>query len=408
MNALAEDLLLLTKTPMTALERRVVASLSLLYSVRMLGLFMALPLLALYAVDMRGASALMIGIALGAYGATQALLQVPLGWLSDRIGRKPVILGGLVVFALGSVVAALADSVPLVAVGRALQGAGAISSSVMALAADLTSEEQRTKAMAIIGISIGASFALALIFGPLLAAVGGLPLVFWITAAMAALCVLVVVFAVPKAPSRQHVDVGLSGALIAPVLKDPRLRRLDASVFLLHMILTASFLLVPAAIEGPLAVPREQHWKVYLPVLIASLAAMYPLLRLSERSGRPQLALVLAVLLMPLTLAGLFLGSDRWLIFAALCFFFAAVNYLEAVLPSLVSKAVFAHGKGTALGIYATCQFLGAFVGGGLGGFLLQENGVNGLLVLVVGAAVLWLMLLPGLAEPRLEAQRAL
>ncbi|MEM1143773.1 MAG: MFS transporter, partial [Pseudomonadota bacterium] len=248
MNALAEDLLLLTKTPMTALERRVVASLSLLYSVRMLGLFMALPLLALYAVDMRGASALMIGIALGAYGATQALLQVPLGWLSDRIGRKPVILGGLVVFALGSVVAALADSVPLVAVGRALQGAGAISSSVMALAADLTSEEQRTKAMAIIGISIGASFALALIFGPLLAAVGGLPLVFWITAAMAALCVLVVVFAVPKAPSRQHVDVGLSGALIAPVLKDPRLRRLDASVFLLHMILTASFLLVPAAI----------------------------------------------------------------------------------------------------------------------------------------------------------------
>ncbi|MEM6484993.1 MAG: MFS transporter, partial [Pseudomonadota bacterium] len=350
----------------------------------------------------------MIGIALGAYGATQALLQVPLGWLSDRIGRKPVILGGLVVFALGSVVAALADSVPLVAVGRALQGAGAISSSVMALAADLTSEEQRTKAMAIIGISIGASFALALIFGPLFAAVGGLPLVFWITAAMAALCVLVVVFAVPKAPRRQHVDVGLSGALIAPVLKDPRLRRLDASVFLLHMILTASFLLVPAAIEGPLAVPREQHWQVYLPVLLASLVAMYPLLRLSERGGRPQLALVLAVLLMPLTLGGLFLGSDRWLIFAALCFFFAAVNYLEAVLPSLVSKAVFAHGKGTALGIYATCQFLGAFVGGGLGGFLLQENGVNGLLLLVIGAAAVWLMLLPGLAEPRLEAQQAL
>jgi MFS family permease len=386
---------------MTALERRVVATLALLYSFRMLGLFMALPLLALYAADMAGASPAMIGIALGAYGATQALLQIPLGWLSDRIGRKPVILGGLLVFALGSAVAALADNVALIVVGRALQGAGAISGSVMALAADLTRDEQRTKAMAVIGISIGLSFALALIFGPVLAAWGGLSAVFWMTAVFAVIGIVTTAFGVPTAATRAHEDIGAQPAMMGPVLRDRILQRLNGSVFILHFMLTASFLMVPAVIEDVMGIARDEHWTVYLPVLVLSLLAMYPLLRLSERGGRPVLALRIGVSVMAASLLILFQVANFAVLAAALVGFFAAVNFLEAALPSLVSKAVFEHGKGTALGIYATCQFLGAFVGGTSGGFIYAAAGLPGLLWLVGASALLWLALIWNLQPGR-------
>ena len=385
---------MLTRNPMTSLERRVVAALALLYSFRMLGLFMALPLLALYAADMRGATPLVIGIALGAYGFTQALLQIPLGWLSDRIGRKPVILGGLALFVGGSAVAALATSVPLIAVGRALQGAGAISASLMALAADLTSDEQRTKAMAVIGISIGLSFALALVCGPLLAAWAGLAAVFWATAVLGVVGMALITWGVPTVAAREHADIGARRGMFAPVLRDPTLRRFNASIFLLHFVLTASFLVVPAIIEDSLGVPRAAHWKVYLPVLLLSLLGMYPFLHVSERRQRPLAALRAAVLLLPLSLAALFLlRAELWL-YAALCGYFAAVNYLEAALPALVSKAVFSHGKGTALGVYATCQFLGAFAGGVSGGLVFGTAGLTGLLWLSLTAVALWLLII--------------
>jgi predicted MFS family arabinose efflux permease len=384
----------LTENPMTALERRVVAALALLYSFRMLGLFMALPLLALYAADMADATPLLIGLALGAYGFTQAMLQIPLGWLSDQIGRKPVILGGLALFVFGSAVAALAESVAMIAVGRALQGAGAISASVMALAADLTAEEQRTKAMAVIGISIGLSFALALVCGPLLAAWGGLAAVFWTTAALGLIGMAIIAFGVPSGRARAHEDIGAQRGMFGPVLRDPVLQRLNGSVFLLHFTLTASFLVVPAVIESGLGVPRDDHWSVYLPVLLLSLLGMYPFMHVSERKGQPLLALRAGVLLLPVSLAILFLvEADAWL-YVALCGFFSSVNYLEAALPALVSKSVFTHGKGTALGVYASCQFLGAFAGGTSGGLVYGAAGLSGLLWLCLGAIGLWLLLI--------------
>jgi len=276
----------------------------------------------------------------------------------------------------------------------------------MALAADLTSEEQRTKAMAVIGISIGLSFALALICGPLLAAWGGLEAVFWMTAALAVLGMVIVVLGIPTAATRAHDGVGADRNMFRPVLKDRVLQRLNGSVFLLHFMLTASFLVVPEVIERSMGVPRGAHWQVYLPVLVVSLLGMYPFLKLSESGGRPSLALKITVLMMPISLTALFLGQHKLLLYVALCGFFTAVNYLEAALPSLVSKAVFAHGKGTALGVYATCQFLGAFMGGTAGGLVYGAAGLAGLLWLVLIAATLWLLLIWQMG-PRTEAGAA-
>ena len=385
---------------MTALERRSVSSLALLYSFRMLGLFMVLPLLSLYAGDMPGATPSLIGLALGAYGLTQAALQLPLGWLSDQVGRKPVIIGGLLVFALGSVLAATADSLWGIVIGRAVQGAGAIAATVMALVADLTSTEQRTKAMAIVGMSIGLSFAVALVLGPVIAAVGGLASVFWVTALLAVggIAIVALLVPTPDAGGVMHSDVGARPRLFGRALRDLALLRLNFGVFSLHFILMACFLVVPGALEQLAGVDRAHHWQVYLPVLVLSVVGMLPLMRIAERGGRPREMFLCGIALLALAIPMLGLASSAMVLYLALWLFFVGFNYLEATLPSQVSKSVFSGGKGTALGIYSTCQFLGTFAGGAGGGWLVQHFGQLSLVGLCLGLALAWWLLMLGAA----------
>ena len=381
---------------MTALERRSVSSLALLYSFRMLGLFMVVPILSLYASDLPGATPGLIGLAMGVYGLTQALLQIPLGWLSDRVGRKPVIVGGLLLFALGSVLAATADSLWGIIFGRAIQGSGAIAATVMALVADLTSTEQRTKAMALVGMSIGLSFAVALVLGPVLAAAGGLPMVFWLTALLAfgGIAIVVLLVPAPTPLAGGHSDVGARPALFGRTLRDPALLRLNFGVFSLHFILMACFLVVPGALEQLAGVDRAHHWQVYLPVLALSIVGMVPLMRMAERGGRPREMFLCGIGLLAVALPVLDLAAGPLVFFAGLWLFFTGFNYLEATLPSQVSKTVFAGGKGTALGIYSTCQFLGTFAGGAGGGWLLQHSGQLGLLGVCLLLAATWFLLM--------------
>ena len=391
---------------MTALEKRTVGSLALLYSFRMLGLFMVLPLLALYAADLPGASPTLIGLALGVYGLTQALLQIPFGWLSDHVGRKPVIIGGLLLFALGSGVAAVADSVYGIILGRTLQGAGAIASTVMALVADLTREEQRTKAMAMVGMSIGLSFAVALILGPVVAAAGGLSAVFWFTAALAVAGVVIVVLLVPTPAHSgiEHAEVGTRADLIGRSLRDPALARLNFGVFTLHFILMACFLVVPGFLEQVAGIDRAEHWIVYLPALLLSIAGMVPMMILAERGGRLHQVFLVGIGLVFAAVATLGFTSNTIVFYVALWVFFVGFNYLEATLPSLVSKTVFSGGKGTAMGVYSTCQFLGAFAGGAAGGWLLQHVGLAALIALCLLLAALWWgLVLPAGQPPVLE-----
>ncbi len=370
-------------------------SLALLYNFRMLGLFMVLPLLALYAIDFEGATPALIGVALGAYGLTQACLQIPFGWLSDRVGRKPVIIGGLLIFALGSAVAALADSIYGIIAGRALQGAGAIASSVMALVADLTRQEQRTKAMAIVGASIGLAFALALVLGPMVAGLGGLEAVFGFTAFLALAGIAIVSWQVPDPPrtGTTHAEVGARRGLMGLSLRNPTLLRLDTGIFALHFILMVSFQVVPGVLESAIGIPRELHWQVYLPVVLLSVLGILPLMRLAEKGGRPHLVFLSCIGLLFLSLALLGLVREPWLFYAALWLFFVGFNYMEAVLPSLVSKAVDPGGKGTALGIFSTSQFLGIFAGGAAGGWVLQHYGVAGVTELCLVVMALWFLI---------------
>lgn len=381
----------ITQTPFTQNERRSVFGLASLYSVRMIGLFMVLPILVVYGQDLRDASPALLGLALGIYGLTQALLQIPLGALSDRIGRKPVILGGLLVFAAGSVLAAYASSVWWLVLGRALQGAGAIAGAVMALLADSTRSEQRTKAMAIVGMSIGASFAVALMLGPVLAAWGGLRLVFLVTAGLALLGVLITVWRIPAAPVLADV---IDESDTRVWYKNADLWRLNAGVFVLHFTLTAAFMVVPLLLLNDLSLSKELHWKIYAPVLVASVIGLGLLMRLSERAGYPKIAFGLAVLCLSAALWAFDsqLGHTYTGVIGALWCFFVGFNFLEASLPSLLSKRVTEQRRGAAMGSFSTAQFAGAFLGGSGGGLLLQNTSAATLLLVCIALLVAWFL----------------
>lgn len=381
---------------MTPRERRSVASLALLYVFRMLGLFMVLPLLALYASDYPGATPALVGLALGIYGLTQATLQIPLGWLSDHVGRKTVILGGLALFAAGSVIAALSQSIEGIIFGRALQGAGAIAGTLLALLADLTRPEQRTKAMAVVGVSIGMSFAIALVLGPAVASVGGLVGVFWLAGLMALLGAGIVVFLVPdpaQGPPLQHAEVGARRGMILRSLTSPGLARQNFGVFSLHLILMASFMVIPEMLEAGVGIDRNHHWTVYLPVLLLSLVGMVPLMMLSERRQRPRLAFLAAIAALVAALLVLDVTSFAPLLYAAMWLFFVGFNFLEATLPSRVSREAPPEAKGTAMGVFSSCQFMGAFCGGAVGGWVLQHWDAATLLGASMLLAALWFLL---------------
>jgi len=379
---------------MTALERRAVAALAGIYSTRLLGLFLILPVFALYAQTLDGYTPRLMGLALGIYGLTQACLQLPFGMLSDRLGRKPVIAFGLVLFAVGSVVAANAHSIEMVVFGRALQGAGAVSAAVTALVADLTRDSQRTKAMAIIGITVGTSFLIAIPLGSALNALIGVPGIFWLTAALALTGIAVLWLAVPTPPSRARAQAQPFLPQLFAVLRDWELMRLNVGIFALHAALTAMFVVLPTALVDRAGLPQNEHAALYLPLMVISAIPLFPLVSWSERSGRQRQTFAATVLVLTLALSSLSFAHDALLpIGAGLLAFFVAFNFLEASLPSLVSKTAPAQGKGMAIGVYSTFQFLGAFVGGDRGGWLYQHYGIGAVLAGAAAITGVWLVL---------------
>jgi len=386
---------------MNVLERKAVFSIAGIYGLRMLGLFMILPVFAIYAEGLQGFTPTMLGLALGAYGFTMAILQIPFGWLSDRIGRKPVITGGLLIFAVGSVVAAMSHSIWGVIIGRALQGSGAIAAAMMALLADLTREEVRSKAMATIGITIGTSFTVALIVGPLLDSWIGVNGIFWLIAVLALLGIGVLYLMVPNPDHlSMHRDVEARPGEFGRILANPQLLRLDFGILILNAIMTAMFVALPFVLRDLHVASIHQAW-VYLPVLVVAMIVMVPLIIMAESKGKMKQVFLFSIALIAISSAMLgALHSSMTSVVAGLFLFFVAYNVLEATLPSLISRMAPIDAKGTAMGVYSTSQFLGAFLGGVGGGWMYHIDKAQGVFFGSVVLAVLWLLIASGMRMP--------
>lgn len=388
---------------MTPFERRASIGLASIYGLRMLGLFIILPIFALYAEELPGGpSPLLIGIALGAYGLTQAILQIPAGWLSDHYGRKPIIIIGLLLFAAGSFIAASADDIYWIIAGRVIQGAGAINAAVMALTADLTREEQRTKAMAFIGITIGITFSISMVLSPILYKLIGMSGIFALTGVLAFASIAMVLWFIPNpAIKRFHSTTQASSGKFAEVLRNKDLLRMDFGVFTLHAILMSVFMQVPFILRAD-GLDITHQWQVYLPVMLIAFGLMIPPILIAEKQNKMKQVFMASIGVAALAQLGiLFLQDSVWGVALSLLVFFTAFNVLEATQPSIVSKIAPLDAKGTAMGVFSSVQFLGAFFGSAMGGLLMQVYGGDAVLIFAVLLLLLWLFVAASMQPPK-------
>lgn len=387
--------------PMSSREYQAIFGLAAIFAVRMLGFFLILPVLSLYATTLEGYRPALVGLAIGIYGLTQACLQIPFGMLSDRIGRKPVIVAGLLIFIAGSIIAALAEDFSGLVIGRAVQGAGAVASAIIALTADLTRPEKRTTGMAIIGMTIGASFVISMLLGSIISDLIGVPGIFWITAVLGAIGIVILLLIVPK-PEQAPKPVSDLASQFVESLKNNSLLRLDAGIFILHGILMAMFVVIPFSLSEHAGLAQGEFWKVYVPVMLLSGVFMFPLILFADRKQKVKPVFLTAIgilILSQIVLTQMF--TDLTGIAGGLLLFFIGFNVLEATLPSLVSKVAPVHSKGTAVGLYSTFQFLGAFVGALAGGIIYDLWGIGSVYIFIIGALICWLVIALGMSRQR-------
>ncbi len=386
---------------MNSLERRSTFALSSIFALRMLGLFMIIPVFSVAGQSYQYATPALIGLAVGVYGLSQAILQIPFSLIADRFSRKPLVVLGLLLFAIGGAVAAMSDTIYGVIIGRAIAGAGAVSAVVMALLADVTREEQRTKAMAAMGMSIGLSFVVAFSLGPWLTSLVGISGLFWVTTIMG-LAAIAMLLLVPKV-TRHHKNFQQGYlAQLKQVLKMPDLNRLHVSVFTLHLLLTAMFIYVPSQLIEFAQIPLAKHGLIYLPLLVISLFFAFPSIIVAEKYRKMRSIFLTAIAGIILGLITLIFGYEsKYILLTGLGLFFIAFNVMEALLPSWLSKAAPIQSKATAMGVNASSQFLGAFFGGTLGGQLLMLNNTAMGWSILTAIAIIWLLISFGLAQPR-------
>ena len=372
---------------MNTTERLIALKVSLIMSVRMLGLFMLFPVMSVYADNYQGSTPFLIGIAIGIYGLTQAILQIPFGYLSDRYGRKPLLIIGLLIFLVGSIIAANSSNILFVIIGRALQGGGAISAVLMAFLADSVSEENRAKANAFVGFQIGVAFMLSLIIGPIITSRVGMTGLFWVIALLSVLAMLIVLSLAKSKPVDYY---RLSLSAFKETL-NRQLITLDFSVFSLHLMLASGFIVMPLLIMNNEIVSMVDNWQLYLPAVILSFVGMIPMIVISEKFKKSKYILLFSIILLIVSQVIFFIADLNFLVFLiTLTIFFIAFNSVEAILPSLLSRTATPSKRGLAMGIFSTSQFLGTFIGGAIGGLIYDIYGLNSVFLFTIFVAVVW------------------